>query len=43
MAMKEPMHKHEPDPKFLAEAEASIQLSETTETDDASLARDKQD
>lgn len=33
MAMKEPSDKHEPDPRFLAEAKASIQQPLPTETE----------
>ncbi|CDO99409.1 unnamed protein product [Coffea canephora] len=43
MAMKEPSYKHEPDPRFLAEAKASIQKSESTELEDSSSARTKQE
>ncbi|CAI9118666.1 OLC1v1020262C1 [Oldenlandia corymbosa var. corymbosa] len=43
MAMKEPVYKHEPDPKFLAEAKSSIQKTETPETDDASISRTKEE
>ncbi|XP_027149034.1 uncharacterized protein LOC113749479 isoform X1 [Coffea eugenioides] len=43
MAMKEPSHKHEPDPKFLAEAKASIRHSESTEAEDSSNTRTKQE
>ncbi|KAL3513517.1 hypothetical protein ACH5RR_026234 [Cinchona calisaya] len=43
MAMKEPLHKHEPDPKFLAEAKGSIQHYETTQPEDSSITRTKQE
>lgn len=42
-AMKEPSHKHEPDPRFLAEAKASIKQSEPTEEVDSSSDRAKQE
>ncbi|PIN23353.1 hypothetical protein CDL12_03939 [Handroanthus impetiginosus] len=35
-AMKEPSHKHDPDPKFLADAKASIKQTGPTETDSSS-------
>lgn len=43
MAMKEPSDKHEPDPKFLAEAKASIQQAKPTEAGDSSSTRSKQE
>lgn len=45
MAMKEPSSKHEPDPKFLAEAEASIQQQQPkqTEAEDSSPTQKKQE
>lgn len=43
MAMKEPPSKHEPDAKFLAEAEASIQQPKPTEAQDSSATRTKQE
>ncbi|KAI3464383.1 hypothetical protein Pfo_021046 [Paulownia fortunei] len=36
MAMKEPSDKHEPDPKFLADAKASIKQSRPSEVDSLS-------
>ncbi|GFP81376.1 hypothetical protein PHJA_000281000 [Phtheirospermum japonicum] len=36
MAMKEPSDKHEPDPKFLADAKASIKQTELSEVDSSS-------
>ncbi|KAH6789043.1 Vacuolar ATPase assembly integral membrane protein VMA21-like domain-containing protein [Perilla frutescens var. frutescens] len=35
-AMREPSDKHEPDPRFLAEAKASIKQSRPTEADSSS-------
>ncbi|KAL0282819.1 UNVERIFIED_CONTAM: hypothetical protein Sangu_2928300 [Sesamum angustifolium] len=35
-AMKEPSDKHEPDPKFLADAKASIKQSGATDVDSSS-------
>ncbi|KAL3503849.1 hypothetical protein ACH5RR_033690 [Cinchona calisaya] len=43
MALKEPSHKHEPDPKFLAEAKASIQRTQSTEPEDSSMTQTKQE
>lgn len=44
MAMKEPSSKHEPDAKFLAEAEASIQQRpKPSEAEDSSATRTKQE
>lgn len=40
MAMREPSDKHEPDPKFLADAKASVQQGET---ENSSTARTKQE
>jgi hypothetical protein len=42
MAMKEPSDKHEPDPAFLAEAEASVSWS-TNQAEDSSQSEKKQD
>ncbi|KAK3002686.1 hypothetical protein RJ639_019975 [Escallonia herrerae] len=41
MAMREPSDKHEPDPKFLAEAKASVKQSEPNENKDSSPTREK--
>ncbi|KAF8408585.1 hypothetical protein HHK36_004648 [Tetracentron sinense] len=43
MAMKEPSDEHEPDPAFLAEAEASIRQSTPGGNEDSSEAREKQE
>ncbi|KAF8411291.1 hypothetical protein HHK36_003838 [Tetracentron sinense] len=43
MAMKEPLDEHEPDPAFLAEAEASIHQSRPGENEDSPEAREKQE
>ncbi|GAA0160429.1 hypothetical protein Leryth_019493 [Lithospermum erythrorhizon] len=42
MAMKEPSHKHEPDPKFLSDAKASISQPKPTEAD-SSQGRSKEE
>lgn len=39
MAMKEPSHKHEPDPKFLADAKASINQTGPTEAGSSDRAK----
>ncbi|CAK9137000.1 unnamed protein product [Ilex paraguariensis] len=43
MAMKEPSDKHEPDPKFLADAQASVRQSRPNEAEDSSSAREKEE
>ncbi|KAL6573030.1 hypothetical protein OROHE_002506 [Orobanche hederae] len=42
-AMKEPSDKHEPDPRFLADAKASIKQTGSTEADSSSSDRTKQE
>ncbi|XP_010260704.1 PREDICTED: uncharacterized protein LOC104599734 [Nelumbo nucifera] len=43
MAMKEPLHKHEPDPAFLAKAKASVSQSAPGQTEDSSQGREKKE
>ncbi|OIT03676.1 hypothetical protein A4A49_57474 [Nicotiana attenuata] len=43
LAMREPSDKHEPDPKFLAEAKASVKQLGKTQDGDSSETRSKQE
>ncbi|KVI07730.1 Vacuolar ATPase assembly integral membrane protein VMA21-like domain-containing protein [Cynara cardunculus var. scolymus] len=43
LAMREPSEKHEPDPKFVSEAEASVKHLVPNETPESSSARKKEE
>lgn len=43
LAMREPVQKHEPDPKFLSEATASVNQLKPDETRESSLIRKKEE
>lgn len=43
LALKEPSEKHEPDPKFVSEAEASVKHLVPNQTDESSSTRKKEE